>query len=83
MNVIKNIIDEKVYGVVRVAEGDKVVEISEALIKGGLRTIEIVISNSSIRGALVISSKSHKTLIPLSVESVNMNLAMTSTNMWG
>lgn len=52
MNVIKNIIDEKVYGVVRVAEGDKVVEISEALIKGGLKTIEIVISNSSVIDAV-------------------------------
>jgi len=63
MNVIKNITDEKVYGVVRVAEAEKVVEISESLIKGGLKTIEIVISNPSILDAVKYLNSTHNIAI--------------------
>lgn len=63
MNVINNITDEKVYGVVRVAEAEKVVEISESLIKGGLKTIEIVISNPSILDAVKYLNSTHNIAI--------------------
>lgn len=52
MNTIKQISTEKIFGVVRIGDPNKVIEISKALIKGGIKTIEIVIENSSTAEAI-------------------------------
>lgn len=80
MNAIKKIIDEKVYGVIRVAESEKVVEISEALIKGGLKTIEIVITSSSIIEAVKYLNSKYDVTIAASgiITQRQANLAISA-----
>ena len=48
MSVIQKILDEKVHGVIRVAEPERVVEIATALSRAGIKTIEIIIQNPEI-----------------------------------
>lgn len=48
MNAIQKILNEKVHGVIRVSEPERVIEIATALNKAGMNTIEIVIQNSEI-----------------------------------
>ena len=48
MNVIQKILNEKVHGVIRVADPERVIEIATALNKGGINTIEIIIQNPEI-----------------------------------
>ena len=48
MNAIQKILNEKVHGVIRVAEPEKVVEIATALSKAGMKTVEIIIQNPEI-----------------------------------
>lgn len=52
MNTIKQILTEKVYGVVRIGDPNKVIEISKALIKGGIKIIEIVMENAGTAEAI-------------------------------
>ncbi|MBQ2645419.1 hypothetical protein IJG14_07620 [bacterium] len=48
MNAIQKILNEKVHGVIRVSEPERVIEIATALNKGGINIIEIVIQNPEI-----------------------------------
>ncbi len=48
MNAIQKIIDKKAYGVVRVSDPERVIEIATSLCKAGVDLIEIIIQNSEI-----------------------------------
>lgn len=48
MNVIQKLLKEKVHCVIRVAEPERVIEITTALNKGGINTVEIIIQNPEI-----------------------------------
>ena len=48
MNAIQKIIDKKAYGVVRVSDPERVIEIATSLCKAGIDLIEIIIQNSEI-----------------------------------
>lgn len=48
MNVIQKVLNEKVHGVIRVSDPERVIEIATALNKGGINTVEIIIENSEI-----------------------------------
>jgi 2-dehydro-3-deoxyphosphogluconate aldolase/(4S)-4-hydroxy-2-oxoglutarate aldolase len=48
MNAIQKILNEKVYGVIRVGEPERVIEIATSLCKAGIKTIEIIIQNPEI-----------------------------------
>lgn len=52
MNAIKEILTEKIFGVVRIGDPDKVIEISKALIKGGIKIIEIVAETTASAEAI-------------------------------
>lgn len=52
MNPIQRITDQKVYAIVRVDDPDKAVNISRALIKGGINIIELMIENADLIGAI-------------------------------
>ncbi len=52
MNAIKKILNEKIYAVVRVDDGEKVVEIAQSLVKGGISIIEIIVNNNSVAEAI-------------------------------
>ena len=48
MNAIQKIIDKKAYGVGRVSDPERVIEIATSLCKAGVDLIEIIIQNSEI-----------------------------------
>lgn len=48
MNAIQKIIDKKAYGVIRVSDPERVIEIATSLCKAGVDLIEIIIQNSEI-----------------------------------
>ncbi len=48
MKAINEILEQKLFAVIRVNDGEKVVEIAEALRKGGIRTTEIILENQSV-----------------------------------
>lgn len=48
MNLIKKLVDEKVYGVIRVSEPERVIEIATSLCKAGMKTVEIIVQNPEI-----------------------------------
>lgn len=48
MNAIQKIIEKKAYGVIRVSDPERVIEIATSLCKAGLDLIEIIIQNSEI-----------------------------------
>lgn len=53
LNPIKKINEEKVYALVRQTDPQKAIEITQALIDGGIKTIEIVIENQSLNEAII------------------------------
>lgn len=63
MNAIKEILTEKLYGVIRVSDANKVIEISQALIKGGIKIIEIVVENSLVLDAIQYLNSTEKVTI--------------------
>ncbi len=48
MNAIQKIMDKKAYGVIRVSDPERVIEIATSLCKAGVDLIEIIIQNSEI-----------------------------------
>jgi len=57
-NYIKQISEAKIYPIIRCKDCDRTVEIAEALIKGGIKILEINIENPSLYKAInVISEK--------------------------
>jgi len=63
MNAIKEILNEKVYGVVRIGDPDKAIQISQALIKGGIKIIEIVAENTQMFEAIKYLTTTEKVII--------------------
>lgn len=57
MDYISLIAKDKVYPIIRCKEADRAVEISKALVKGGIRVLEINVENPSIYGAIEEVSK--------------------------
>lgn len=52
MNAIKEILNEKIFGVIRVNDGEKVLSIAKSLIKGGIKIIEIIVDTPSVVDAM-------------------------------
>ncbi|MDD3237546.1 MAG: bifunctional 4-hydroxy-2-oxoglutarate aldolase/2-dehydro-3-deoxy-phosphogluconate aldolase [Candidatus Gastranaerophilales bacterium] len=63
MSAIDEILKQKIFGVVRVTDADKAVQISEALIKGGINIIEIIVQNAEILESIKYLKKNSKALI--------------------
>ncbi len=63
MNAIKEILKEKVYGVVRISDPDKAIQISQSLIKGGINIIEIVSENAQTFEAIKYLATTEKVII--------------------
>ncbi len=63
MNAIKEILKEKVHAVVRIDDGEKVVEIVQSLVKGGIKIIEVIINNSSVADAIKYLNSSEDLMI--------------------
>ncbi len=63
MNAIKEILKEKIYAVVRIDDGEKVVEIAQSLVKGGIKIIEIIVNNSSVADAIKYLNSSEDLMI--------------------
>ena len=57
-NYISTIANEKIYPIIRCKDADKTVEIAKALIKGGIKILEINVENPSIYEAINEVSKS-------------------------
>ena len=57
-NYLKWIGEDKLYPIIRCKDADKTVEIAKALIKGGIRVLEINVENPSIYSAIEEVSKS-------------------------
>lgn len=56
-NYIHTIAEDKIYPIIRCNEADRVVEISKALVEGGIRILEINVENASIYEAISEVSK--------------------------
>lgn len=63
MNAIKEILKEKIYAVVRIDDGERVVEIAQSLVKGGIKIIEIIVNNSSVADAIKYLNSSEDLMI--------------------
>ncbi len=57
MKAIKEVIQEKLFAVIRVSDGEKVVEIASALAKGGIKIAEIIVENESVIDAIKYLNK--------------------------
>lgn len=62
-NVIKEILKEKIHAVVRVSDANKVIEITQALVKGGIKIVEIIVDNSAIVDAIRYLNATEKVII--------------------
>ena len=56
-NYIRKIAEEKVYPIIRCDNADEVIEISKALVDGGINILEINVENPSIYSAINEVSK--------------------------
>ncbi len=56
-NYIQMIKEDKVYPIVRCKEPEQAIEVSKALVNGGIRVLEINVENPSIYGAIAEVSK--------------------------
>lgn len=57
-NYIKTIVEDKIYPIIRCKDAEETVEIANALVKGGIRVLEINVENPSIYEAIKEVSKS-------------------------
>lgn len=63
MNAIEKILKEKLFGVIRISDPEKVVEISNALFKGGISSVEIIVDNPGILEAIKELSKKEEMMV--------------------
>ena len=56
-NYIAKIVEDRVYPIIRCNDAERVIEISKALVDGGIRVIEINVENTSIYNAISEVSK--------------------------
>lgn len=62
-NAIKEILKEKIHAVVRVSDANKVIEITQALVKGGIKIVEVIVDNSAIVDAIRYLNSTEKVII--------------------
>lgn len=62
-NAIKEILKEKIHAVVRVSDANRVIEITQSLVKGGIKIVEIIVDNPSTIDAIRYLNSTEKVII--------------------
>lgn len=80
MSVIQKILQEKVHGVIRVAEPERVIEIATSLNKAGVKIIEIIIQNSEIVDVIHYLNSTTEDLTIMAGGIITQRQAQTAIN---
>ncbi|MGN0015081.1 MAG: bifunctional 4-hydroxy-2-oxoglutarate aldolase/2-dehydro-3-deoxy-phosphogluconate aldolase [Candidatus Gastranaerophilaceae bacterium] len=80
MSVIQKILQEKVHGVIRVAEPERVIEIATSLNRAGVKIIEIIIQNSEIVDVIHYLNSTTEDLTIMAGGIITQRQAQTAIN---